>query len=333
MSAVIVSPPLRIATRKSQLALWQAEHVASQLRRGHPGLEVQLVPMSTKGDRIQDRSLAAIGGKGLFIKELETALEDGLADLAVHSMKDVPGELPDGLMIAAVLPRADARDALVTPAAPGSPTAGREHHDRDAPLSFISGLEELPRGARLGTSSLRRQAQVLAARPDLRIEPLRGNVDTRLRRLDAGELDAIILACAGLLRLGLQARIAARLDPRVLLPAVSQGIIGVECRSSDARSRDALRALDHAATRTVMEAERAFARRLGGSCQSPVAAHARIDANRLTLEGLVAEPDGSRLLRDSISGSAAHAQSLGEELAERLLGSGAGDLLQRLRTV
>ncbi len=312
MSAVIVKPPLRIATRKSQLALWQAEHVASLLRREHPGLEVQLVPMTTKGDRIQDRSLAAIGGKGLFIKELETALEDGHADLAVHSMKDVPGELPKGLMIAAVLPRADARDALVTRTA--------------------RSLEELPRGARLGTSSLRRQAQILAARPDLRIEPLRGNVDTRLRRLDAGELDAIILACAGLLRLGLESRIAARLDPCVLLPAVSQGIIGVECRSSDGRSRDALRLLDDAATRTAMEAERAFARRLGGSCQSPIAAHARIEANRLTLEGLVAEPDGSRLLRDSISGSASHAQSLGEELAERVLASGAGDLLQRLRT-
>jgi hydroxymethylbilane synthase len=342
VSAVIVNPPLRIATRKSQLALWQAEHVASLLRREHPGLEVQLVPMTTKGDRIQDRSLAAIGGKGLFIKELETALEEGHADLAVHSMKDVPGELPEGLMIAAVLPRADARDALVTRTArrledyardaPVSSTSGLEDYARDAPVSSTSGLEELPRGARLGTSSLRRQAQVLAARPDLRIEPLRGNVDTRLRRLDAGELDAIILACAGLLRLGLESRITARLDPRVLLPAVSQGIIGVECRSSDGRSRDVLRVLDDAATRTAMEAERAFARRLGGSCQSPIAAHARIDANRLTLEGLVAEPDGSRLLRDSISGSASHAQSLGEELAERALASGAGDLLQRLRT-
>jgi hydroxymethylbilane synthase len=242
-------------------------------------------------------------------------------------MKDVPGELPGGLMIAAVLPRADARDALVTR------TARRlDDYARDAPVSPASGLEELPRGARLGTSSLRRQAQVLAARPDLRIEPLRGNVDTRLRRLDAGELDAIILACAGLLRLGLESRIATRLDPRVLLPAVSQGIIGVECRSSDVRSRDVLRVLDDTATRTAMEAERAFARRLGGSCQSPIAAHARIDANRLTLEGLVAEPDGSRLLRHSISGSASHAQSLGEELAERALASGAGDLLQRLRT-
>ena len=169
--------------------------------------------MSTKGDRIQDRSLAAIGGKGLFIKELEAALEDRRADIAVHSMKDVPGDLPDGLMIAAVLPRADARDALVT----------------RGPLR----LEDLPRGARLGTSSLRRQAQFLAARPDLRIEPLRGNVDTRLRRLDAGELDAIVLACAGLTRLGLESRIAARLDPRVSLPAVGQGVIGIECRTDD----------------------------------------------------------------------------------------------------
>jgi hydroxymethylbilane synthase len=311
VSAVILNPTLRIATRRSPLALWQAAHVASLLRRAHPDLDVELVPMTTKGDRIQDRSLAAIGGKGLFIKELETALEERHADMAVHSMKDVPGELPEGLMIAAVLPRVDARDALVTPTA--------------------RGLDELPRGARLGTSSLRRQAQVLAARPDLRIEALRGNVDTRLRRLDAGELDAIILACAGLLRLGLESRIAARLDPRLLLPAVSQGIIGVECRTLDLRSRDVLRALNDPATRTAMEAERAFARRLGGSCQSPIAAHARIDADRLTLEGLVAEPDGSRLLRDSVSGSAARAQSLGEELAERVLASGAGELLQRLR--
>jgi hydroxymethylbilane synthase len=342
VSAAILDPPLRIATRKSQLALWQAEHVASLLRREHPGLEVQLVPMTTKGDRIQDRSLAAIGGKGLFIKELETALEDGHADLAVHSMKDVPGELPEGLMIAAVLPRADARDALVTPAdrrleddlrgALVTPALSLEDDARGALVTPALSLEELPRGARLGTSSLRRQAQVLAARPDLRIEPQRGNVDTRLRRLDAGELDAIILACAGLLRLGLESRIAARLDPRVLLPAVSQGIIGVECRTSDLRSRDVLRVLDDAATRTAMEAERAFARRLGGSCKSPIAAHAHIDADRLTLDGLVAEPDGSRLLRDSISGSASRAQSLGEELAERVLASGAGDLLQRLHT-
>ncbi|HLN47915.1 MAG TPA: hydroxymethylbilane synthase [Steroidobacteraceae bacterium] len=309
----MANPKLRIATRKSQLALWQAEHVAALIRKAHPGITVELLPMTTKGDRIQDRSLAAIGGKGLFIKELETALEERRADMAVHSMKDVPGELPKGLMIAAVLPRADARDALIT----------------RGPLR----LEDLPRGARLGTSSLRRQAQLLAARPDLRIEALRGNVDTRLKRLDNGELDAIVLACAGLTRLGLESRIAARLDPKVSLPAVGQGVIGIECRSDDSESRGALRALNDAATRTAVDAERAFAHRLGGSCQSPIAAYAQVERERISLTGLVAEPDGSRLLRDTISGSAANAQALGEQLAERVLAAGAGELLQRLRTV
>ena len=312
MSAAFASPPLRIATRKSQLALWQAEHVAALIRKAHPGITVELLPMSTKGDLIQDRSLAAIGGKGLFIKELEAALEDRRADMAVHSMKDVPGDLPGGLMIAAVLPRADARDALIT----------------RGPLR----LEDLPRGARLGTSSLRRQAQLLAARPDLRIEALRGNVDTRLRRLDNGELDAIVLACAGLTRLGLESRIAARLDPNVSVPAVGQGVIGIECRTDDLGSRETLRALNDAATRTAVDAERAFAHRLGGSCQSPIAAYAQVERERLSLVGLVAEPDGSRLLRDTISGSDADAQVLGEQLAERVLAAGAGELLQRLRT-
>jgi len=312
MSAAIAQPPLRIATRKSQLALWQAEHVAALLRRTHPDIAVELLPMSTKGDRIQDRSLAAIGGKGLFIKELESALEERRADMAVHSMKDVPADLPGGLSIAAVLLRVDPRDALIS--------AGALE------------LDALPNHARLGTSSLRRQAQLLAVRPDLRIEALRGNVDTRLRRLDAGELDAIVLACAGLMRLGLESRITARLDPKVSLPSVGQGVIGVECRTDDERTRGILRALDDAATRSAIDAERAFARRLGGSCQSPIAAYARVERDRLTLEGLVAEPDGTRLLRDAISGSAANAQGLGERLAERVLKAGAAELLQRLRT-
>ena len=304
--------PLRIATRKSQLALWQAEHVAALIRRSQPDMVVELLPMSTKGDRIQDRSLAAIGGKGLFIKELETALEDRRADMAVHSMKDVPGDLPDAFVIAAVLPRLDARDALIS--------------------SRALKLEELPQGARLGTSSLRRQAQLLAARPDLKIEALRGNVDTRLRRLDAGELDAIVLACAGLIRLGLESRITARLDPQVSLPAVGQGVIGIECRADDTRALNALHALDDAATRTAVEAERAFARRLAGSCQSPIAAYARMDRDQLRLDGLVAEPDGSRLLRDSITGSSTNPRILGERLAERVLAAGAAQLLQRLRS-
>ena len=305
-------PPLRIATRKSQLALWQAEHVATLLRRAHTGLAIEFVPLSTLGDRVQDRSLAAIGGKGLFIKELEVALEDQRADIAVHSMKDVPGDLPHGLMIAAVLQRSDARDALIT--------------------SKSASLQELPRGARVGTSSLRRQAQLLAARPDLNIAAMRGNVDTRLRRLDAGELDAIVLACAGLIRLGLAARITSRLDPKISLPAVSQGVIGIECRAADARTRELLGVLEHPATRIAMDAERAFAGRLGGSCQSPIAAHATFDGDRLILEGLVAEPDGSRLLRDIVAGDSGDPVALGTHLGERLLAAGAGVLLERLRT-
>jgi hydroxymethylbilane synthase len=215
------------------------------------------------------------------------------------------------LMIAAVLPRADARDALITRGAPA--------------------LKDLAQGARLGTSSLRRQAQLLAARPDLNIEALRGNVDTRLKRLDAGELDAIVLACAGLVRLGLESRISARLDTEISLPAVGQGVIGIECRTDDSRSRAVLQALNDPNTRIAIDAERAFSGRLGGSCQSPIAAYARIEGDRLTLDGLVAEPDGSRVLRDRISGSVENAGILGEELAERVLDAGAAELLQRFR--
>ena len=302
---------LKIATRKSQLALWQAEHVAGLLHQAHAGLDVELVPVVTQGDRILDRTLAAIGGKGLFVRELEVALEEHRADIAVHSMKDLPGEIPDGLGIAAVLERADARDALLT--------------------SKAARLVDLPRGTRVGTSSLRRQAQLLAARPDLRIEALRGNVDTRLRRLDAGELDAIVLASAGLMRLGWGSRITEYLDPKISLPAVAQGVIGIECRNSDARTLDLVAVLNHRTTRIAMDAERAFAHRLAGSCQSPIAAHARIDGRRLSLDGLVAEPDGSRLLRDTEAGDVDDAAALGARLAERILAAGAGPLLERLR--
>jgi hydroxymethylbilane synthase len=319
-----VTARLRIATRKSQLALWQAEHVSALLRAAHPGLEIELVPLLTQGDRIQDRTLAAIGGKGLFIKELEVALEDQRADIAVHSMKDVPADLPHGLIIGAVLKRADPRDALVT-------------------TSGIARLEDLPRSAVVGTSSLRRQAQIRALRPDLSIEPLRGNVDTRLRKLDAAQesadgaatsgkrMDAIVLACAGLIRLGLESRITARLDPKICLPAVTQGVIGIECRQSDSSTVQLLRLLEDPATRKVMDAERAFAARLGGSCQSPIAAYAELDADRITVRGLVAEPDGSRLLKSTVSGSAENPAALGRQLAERILADGAGPLLERLR--
>jgi hydroxymethylbilane synthase len=319
-----VTARLRIATRKSQLALWQAEHVSALLRAAHPGLEIELVPLLTQGDRIQDRTLAAIGGKGLFIKELEVALEDLRADIAVHSMKDVPADLPHGLIIGAVLKRADPRDALVT-------------------TSGIARLEDLPRSAVVGTSSLRRQAQIRALRPDLSIESLRGNVDTRLRKLDAAQesahvaatsgkrMDAIVLACAGLIRLGLESRITARLDPKICLPAVTQGVIGIECRQSDSSTVQLLRLLEDPATRKVMDAERAFAARLGGSCQSPIAAYAELDADRITVRGLVAEPDGSRLLKSTLSGSAENPAALGRQLAERILADGAGPLLERLR--
>jgi len=312
MSAPTTGAVLKIATRKSPLALWQAEHVATLLRSAHAGLSVELLPMSTQGDRIQDRSLAAIGGKGLFIKELEVALAERRADIAVHSMKDVPAEMPLGFVIAAFLARADPRDALLCKSG--------------------SAIAELPAGAKLGTSSLRCTAQILAARPDLCIQPLRGNVDTRLKRLENGELEAIVLACAGLARLGLESRISVRLDPATMLPAVGQGAIGIECRSDDAHTRALLKALDDTATRTALAAERSFARALGGSCQSPIAALARIEQDGLTLEGLVAEPDGSRLLRERVSGGCARAEQLGEELARRLLKLGAGELLERLRT-
>ncbi len=306
----MTAAPLRIATRKSPLALWQAEHVAARLRAAHPGVDVVLLPMSTKGDQILDRSLAAIGGKGLFIKELEIALEERRADLAVHSMKDVPADLPAQFTIGAILERADPRDALVAPRA--------------------GALEALPSGARVGTSSLRRRAQLLAARPDLRIEALRGNLNTRVRRLDEGSLDAIVLACAGLARLGWEQRIAARLPLEVSLPAVGQGAIGVECRADDTTILARLAALEHPPTRVAVDAERAFSRRLGGGCQSPVAAHATLDGGRLGLRGLVASTDGRRVLRDGLSGTADAAAALGEALAQRMLAAGARELLDLL---
>jgi hydroxymethylbilane synthase len=302
---------IRIATRKSKLALWQAEHVAERLRRAHPDLHVELVPMTTKGDQIQDRSLAAIGGKGLFIKELEVAMEEGRADIAVHSMKDVPAEMPAGMTLGALLERADTRDALIS-----------NHHPT---------VEALPQRARVGTSSLRRQAQLLARRPDLLIEPLRGNVDTRLRKLDEGEMQAIVLASAGLIRLGWEARITERVPASICLPAVGQGAIGIECREGDAATLRRLSVLEHSPTRVAVTAERALSRRLGGSCQSPIAALAQLEQGMLELTGMVAEPDGSKIWRDSVRGAPGDAERLGTQLAERLLAAGAAALLDRLR--
>jgi hydroxymethylbilane synthase len=302
---------IRIATRRSQLAMWQANHVAALLRSAHPDMPVELVPMTTQGDRVLDRALAEVGGKGLFVKELEVAMQDGRADIAVHSMKDVPSVLPPGFCISAALPRANPLDAFIS-----------LKHGRFA---------DLPGGARVGTSSPRRQAQLRHARPDLRLELLRGNVDTRLRRLEDGALDAILLACAGLERLGLGARITEALDPDFCVPAVGQGVIGIECRDADARIRGLLGALHHDESFLRLAAERSFAATLGGSCHSPIAAHATLDGASLVLRGFVGAPDGSEVYRDGIEGPAADAGRLGLELARRMQAAGAGALLERLQ--
>ncbi|KAF1721570.1 hydroxymethylbilane synthase [Pseudoxanthomonas wuyuanensis] len=300
--------PLRIATRKSPLALWQSEHVAERLRAAHPGLTVTLIPMSTRGDEVLDRSLAAIGGKGLFLKELELAMLRGEADCAVHSLKDVPMELEGPFALPAILARADPADAFVS--------------DRYA------GIDALPQGARVGTSSLRRQAQLRARRPDLQLLDLRGNVNTRLARLDAGDYDAIVLACAGLQRLGFQARIRARLQPPDWLPAPAQGAIAIECRADDAATGQLLAALDHAPTRRCVEAERAMNRALHGSCHVPVAAFAELQGQAMQLAGLVGSAEHGLLLRAAASADADQSpESLGRQVAEQLLAQGAGDLL------
>ncbi|MBM4219420.1 MAG: hydroxymethylbilane synthase [Gammaproteobacteria bacterium] len=299
--------PVRIATRRSRLALWQAEHVAACITALHPGLVVSLVPIVTEGDRILDRSLAAVGGKGLFIKELENAIHEGAADLAVHSMKDLPGRMPAGFTIAAALERGDARDAFVS--------------------ARHAALAELPPGARVGTSSPRRECQLRRRRPDLEVVVMRGNVETRLAKLDAGACDAMILAAAGLERLGLAARIRARLAPEDMLPAVGQGVIGIECASDRADVLELVHPLEHGATRLALDAERAFAAGLGASCRSPVAAHATIEHGNLRLAGLVGAQDGRRVYTDEITGPAADAGLLGGELAARLVAAGASALL------
>ena len=298
---------IRIATRKSALALWQAEHVAAALRVLAEVSSVELVPMSTRGDEILDKSLQKIGGKGLFIKELEVAMQAGSADIAVHSMKDVPADMPAGFCIAAVLERANHADALI----------GRNGRE----------FNSLPQGARIGSSSLRRQAQLKLMRPDLRIEPLRGNVNTRLAKLDSGDFDAIILAAAGLERLGLQHYISQQFTPDEMLPAAAQGVIGIECLESNGALRSVLEKLNHAPTVQTTVAERAIAKTLQANCQSPVATHAVINDASMTVTALVAMPDGSRSLRDVVQGAAEDAEQLGVELAKRLLQSGAGELL------
>jgi hydroxymethylbilane synthase len=299
---------IRIATRKSALALWQAEHVAALLTELPEVDAVELVPLSTRGDEILDRSLQKIGGKGLFIKELEVAMQAGEADIAVHSMKDVPAEMPEGFCLAAMLERANHADALVSP-------NGEQ-------------LSDLPQGALVGSSSLRRQAQLKMMRPDLRIEPLRGNVNTRLAKLDNGDYDAIILAAAGLERLEFDDRISQAFVPEQMLPAAAQGVVGIECLEEATELRTVLAQLNHANSVQTTLAERAIARVLEASCQSPVATYAVIDGDDMTVTALVAMPDGTKSIRDSVSGNAADAESLGEQLAARLLDSGAAELLE-----
>lgn len=300
---------VRIATRKSALALWQAEHVASLLRP-LPGVGgVELVPLSTRGDEVLDRSLQKIGGKGLFIKELEIAMQNGDADIAVHSMKDVPAEMADGFAIAAVLERANHADALVS--------------------SNGAQLSDLRHGALIGSSSLRRQSQLKMLRPDLVVEPLRGNVNTRLAKLDNGDYDAIVLAAAGLERLELAARISQQFTHDEMLPAATQGVIGIECVSDNQALIDILQTFSHETTARTTASERAIAATLNASCQSPVATYATISAETLNVTALVALPDGSESLRDSVSGDSINAAQLGRELAERLLASGARELLER----
>lgn len=299
---------IRIATRKSALALWQAEHVADKLRQLEAVSAVELVPMSTRGDEVLDRSLQKIGGKGLFIKELEVAMQEDMADIAVHSMKDVPADMPEGFCIAAVLQRANPGDALLT---------------RDG-----GGFADLQKNARVGSSSLRRQAQLKAMRPDIDVQPLRGNVNTRLGKLDHGDYDAIVLACAGLERLGFEQRISEQFSVEQMLPAAAQGVVGIECLEARGAIRELLLMLQHQDTLITTLAERAVARQLEASCQSPVASYATLDAGDLVLRALVASTDGRIVVRDELQGTAAEAEALGVQLANNLLARGAGDLLR-----
>lgn len=298
---------VRIATRKSPLALWQAEYIRDRLLALHPGLNIELIKMVTQGDKILDTPLAKVGGKGLFVKELELGMLNGDADIAVHSMKDVPVEFPEGLHLALICEREDPRDAFVS--------------------NNFGSIDDLPQGSTVGTSSLRRQSQIRAWRPDLKIADLRGNVNTRLTKLDEGNYDAIILASAGLKRLGFDDRISAYLDTNICLPAIGQGAVGVECRVGDERIHSLIHTLNDKHTSTCVLAERAMNARLEGGCQVPIAGYATLDGDTLQMRGLVGRPDGTEIVRGQISGPAADAERLGTELADDLLRQGAKEIL------
>ncbi|MDS9875585.1 hydroxymethylbilane synthase [Pseudomonas protegens] len=302
------SREIRIATRKSALALWQAEYVKARLQEAHPGLVVTLVPMVSRGDKLLDSPLSKIGGKGLFVKELETALLENQADIAVHSMKDVPMDFPEGLGLFCICEREDPRDAFVS--------------------NTYASLDELPEGSVVGTSSLRRQAQLLTRRPDLQIRFLRGNVNTRLAKLDAGEYDAIILAAAGLIRLGFEDRISSSISVDDSLPAGGQGAVGIECRSADTEIHALLGPLHHADTASRVTAERALNKHLNGGCQVPIACYAVLEGEQIWLRGLVGEPSGGLLLSAEARGPRASAAELGVQVADALLAQGADDILR-----
>jgi hydroxymethylbilane synthase len=305
-----MSHTLRIATRKSALALWQAEFVKAELERFHPDLQVELVPMVSRGDKILDVPLAKVGGKGLFVKELEHALVAGEADIAVHSMKDVPMEFPEGLGLEVICEREDPTDAFVS--------------------NHFASLAELPEGSVVGTSSLRRQCQLLANRPDLKIKFLRGNVNTRLKKLDDGEYDAIILATAGLVRLEMSDRIRERIAPEEMLPAGGQGAVGIECRIDDESTRELLKPLHHALTAERVMAERAMNKRLEGGCQVPIGCYAIHTDDGLWLRGLVGSPDGAEMIEADIRGACSEAETMGVTLAEQLLSYGADRILKEV---
>ncbi len=337
-----------IGTRGSKLALWQAEWIKSELQKQYPDLEVELNKIKTTGDKILDVPLAKVGGKGLFVKEIEEALLKGEADIAVHSMKDVPTDFPEGLHLAVITKREDPRDAFITPLF-NSPLKLRGD---EGGLQPIQGFKDLPRGATIGTSSLRRSCQLLSKRPDLKIVQLRGNLETRFRKLDEGQFDAIILAAAGVKRLGWAGRITEILEPEISLPAIGQGAVGIECRIEDKFINDLIAPLNHIETSICVRAERAALKKLEGGCQVPIAAYARIEKRKasvaagaecnnnvctlqsdkfvLVIDGLVGSITGDKIIKTRVEGDPENAESLGTELAERLLSMGAKEILDEV---